>query len=242
MSSPAIPRRPPASRAARVAPPHPVPASLAPTAAGDMAIPCPSRIAGRFRWERPTGTWWSPEMYVVVGLESGVAQPSTELLVHCHHPDDRTRVLDALTRASTAGRPFALEARIVRPDGSLPTVVVLAEPERDPTGTVTAVDGLLVDVTEGRLDTDRVQALETEVSQMRTAMTSRAAIEQAKGILMLLTSCSDQVAFGLLAHISSHTHRKVRDVAHVITHSAAGRTALLGDGRPMLRPACPRPP
>ena len=39
---------------------------------------------------------------------------------------------------------------------------------------------------------------------------------------MLLTSCSDQVAFDLLAHISSHTHRKVRDVAQAITESAPG--------------------
>ena len=53
-------------------------------------------------------------------------------------------------------------------------------------------------------------------------MASRAQIEQAKGILMLLTSCGDQVAFDLLAHISSHTHRKVRDVAQVITESASG--------------------
>ena len=53
-------------------------------------------------------------------------------------------------------------------------------------------------------------------------MASRATIEQAKGILMLLTSCGDQVAFDLLAHISSHTHRKVRDVAQV-DHRVGGR-------------------
>ena len=70
-------------------------------------------------------------------------------------------------------------------------------------------------------------------------MASRAAIEQAKGILMLLTSCGDQVAFDLLAHISSHTHRKVRDVALVITESAAGRARLPDDVRAIIRDACP---
>jgi AmiR/NasT family two-component response regulator len=70
-------------------------------------------------------------------------------------------------------------------------------------------------------------------------MSSRAAIEQAKGILMLLTSCSEQVAFDLLAHISSHTHRKVRDVANAITDSASGRTPLPDDVRAILRDACP---
>ena len=44
---------------------------------------------------------------------------------------------------------------------------------------------------------DEVVALRTEVEQLRAAMASRAVIEQAKGILMLLTSCSDKVAFDL---------------------------------------------
>ena len=74
---------------------------------------------------------------------------------------------------------------------------------------------------------------------MRAAMASRAAIEQAKGILMLLTSCGDQVAFDLLAHISSHTHRKVRDVAEAITRSAAGHGALPDDVGAIIRDACP---
>jgi AmiR/NasT family two-component response regulator len=84
-----------------------------------------------------------------------------------------------------------------------------------------------------------VAALQLEVSQLRTAMASRAVIEQAKGILMLLTACGDQAAFDLLAHISSHTHRKVREVASAITESAAGRTRLPDDIRDILRDACP---
>ena len=119
---------------------------------------------------------------------------------------------------------------------------------RTTTATVTAVEGMAVDITECHppgSPTERAQALEAEVGQLRAAMASRAAIEQAKGILMLLTSCSDQVAFDLLAHISSHTHRKVRDVAQVITESAAGRTRLPGrhpGDHPRRLPAGPAPP
>jgi AmiR/NasT family two-component response regulator len=88
-------------------------------------------------------------------------------------------------------------------------------------------------------DDDRVRALELEVSQLRTAMASRAVIEQAKGVLMLLTGCGDQVAFDLLTHISSHTHRKVRDVAQVLVGSATGRAPLPDDVKAILRDACP---
>ena len=86
---------------------------------------------------------------------------------------------------------------------------------------------------------DRVHALELEVEQLRTAMASRAVIEQAKGVLMLLTGCADQVAFDLLTHISSHTHRKVREVAQELVGSAIGRSPLPVDVKAILRDACP---
>ena len=88
-------------------------------------------------------------------------------------------------------------------------------------------------------DVDQLAELRVEVDQLRAAMSSRATIEQAKGILMLLTTCGEQVAFELLTHISSHTHRKVRDVAQSITESAAGHARLPADVRSILRDACP---
>jgi hypothetical protein len=105
---------------------------------------------------------------------------------------------------------------------------------------VVAVDGICVDVTDNRPpESQRVRELEVEVEQLRAAMASRASIEQAKGILMVLTSCGDQAAFDLLAHISSHTHRKVRDVAGALTSSASGGVRLPPDVRAILRDACP---
>jgi AmiR/NasT family two-component response regulator len=86
---------------------------------------------------------------------------------------------------------------------------------------------------------ERVRALEAEVEQLRTAMASRAVIEQAKGVLMLLTGCRDQVAFDLLTHISSHTHRKVREIASILVGSATGGCPLPDDVRAILRDACP---
>jgi hypothetical protein len=88
-------------------------------------------------------------------------------------------------------------------------------------------------------DAQRAAALEAEVEQLRAAMASRAAIEQAKGVLMLLTSCTDDAAFALLVHISGHTHRKVRDVALAITASATGAAPLPSDVQAILRDACP---
>jgi hypothetical protein len=208
------------------------------------APPRPRRPIARFRYDLRRGTWWwSPEMFEVQGLPAGTGEAATELLLQHLDPEDHAAVLGALTAACAEGRPFTLRARIVRRDGERRAVVLVGEPDTGPEG-AGAIDGLVVDLTEcpGSAEpTDRASALEAEVAQMRAAMASRATIEQAKGILMLLTSCSDTVAFDLLAHISSHTHRKVRDVAESITGSAAGHTPLPADVRAIIRDACPPP-
>jgi len=208
-------------------------------------VPPGTGAAGRYRYDVVADRWWwSPESFALLGLTPSSAPPTADLLMRAVHRDDRPRVRRALAECCTAGTPFALEHRALRADGLLRTVVLVGEPEPPPGGAPTAVSGLLVDVTDGRpagptAPDQHVRALETEIEQLRQAMASRAAIEQAKGVLMLLMGCGDQVAFDLLAHISSHTHRKVRDVALAITASASSRRPLPDDVREILHDACP---
>jgi hypothetical protein len=181
-------------------------------------------------------------MFTLHGLPLGSAPPDTETYLQFQRAEDGERLLAAISGACATGRDFALETRITRADGEERDVVLVGEPQLDSGGVVLAVEGMAIDITECHppgSPAERAQALHAEVGQLRAAMASRASIEQAKGILMLLTSCSDQVAFDLLAHISSHTHRKVRDVALEITESAAGRTRLPDDVRAIIRDACP---
>ncbi|MCZ2836191.1 PAS and ANTAR domain-containing protein [Modestobacter sp. VKM Ac-2985] len=200
------------------------------------------RPAGRFRGDLTTERWWwSPELHALYGVPDGSTEPSGQLLLAHVHETDRPAVREALAVAGTLGTAVTREHRIVRADGQQRTAVLVCEPETDASGTVVALTGLVVDITQAHppQDDEHVRHLETEVEQLRNAMASRAAIEQAKGILMLLMSCGDQVAFDLLAHISSHTHRKVRDVAVAIIDSASGRHPLPDDVREILHDASP---
>lgn len=52
--------------------------------------------------------------------------------------------------------------------------------------------------------------------QLRTAMASRATIEQAKGIIMAMSRCGPEAAFARLVEQSQHENRKLRDVAEDI--------------------------
>jgi hypothetical protein len=178
-------------------------------------------------------------MFRMHGLAPDAVEPCVELLLRHQHPDDQPRTLAALAGAREQGRPFCLPARLRPAEQRERVVVIVGEPELDAAGAVAAVSGLVAEVTHPSPQFDDREALLTEIAQLRTAMASRAAIEQAKGILMLLTGCGEQGAFNLLAHISSHTHRKVRDVALTITESASGRGRLPRDVQEILRDACP---
>lgn len=247
MTSPAISRTRPSARTSGLSRARPA-VALPPQGAEPApdSLPREERVTGRYCYDRKTQAWWwSPEMFALHGLPVAADPPATEEFLRYQHADDRVRVLEAIAGASTEGRAFAMETRVIRADGRHRAVVLVGEPRRDAAGEVVAVEGMCVDITETRLpgpDGDRARALQAEVEQMRAAMASRAAIEQAKGILMVLTGCGDQAAFDLLAHISSHTHRKVRDVAEVITRSAAGAIRLPDDVRAIIRDACPPAP
>jgi hypothetical protein len=177
-------------------------------------------------------------MRALHGPDADGAGPCTEALVAAQHPDDRPRTIDALSAAITTAQAFCLEVR-VRADDGYHAVTLLGEPRLDEEGRVAAVEGLAVESPRPAEGEDRVRALEAEVAQLRTAMASRAPIEQAKGVLMLLTGCGEQVSFDLLAHISSHTHRKVREVALDLVASASGQRPLSAEVREILRDACP---
>jgi GAF domain-containing protein len=61
-----------------------------------------------------------------------------------------------------------------------------------------------------------------EVEQMRTAMASRAAIEQAKGIIMASRRCTAEEAFAILREASSRANRKLHDIAEAVVKGATG--------------------
>ena len=70
------------------------------------------------------------------------------------------------------------------------------------------------------------------LDQLRVAITSRAEIEQAKGILMSRSSCDADQAFDILRRASQRQNLKLRDVAHtIVVNTAAGNTGMRPDRR-----------
>lgn len=65
--------------------------------------------------------------------------------------------------------------------------------------------------------------LAQEVGQLRTALTSRATIDQAKGIVMAERGGSPEEAFALLKRMSSETNVRLADVAAALVYRAQQR-------------------
>lgn len=66
-----------------------------------------------------------------------------------------------------------------------------------------------------------VDCLRQEIDGLRTAMASRASIEQAKGVLIAMGGWGPEEAWTHLVQISQHTNLKVRDVASDILSAVA---------------------
>ncbi len=62
--------------------------------------------------------------------------------------------------------------------------------------------------------------LESVADDLRAALTSRATIDQAKGVIMAQLQCGPDEAFAHLVHLSSVRHIKLRDVARELVENA----------------------
>ncbi|WP_110183084.1 ANTAR domain-containing protein [Nocardioides solisilvae] len=67
---------------------------------------------------------------------------------------------------------------------------------------------------------ERIANLGREVSQLREALTSRATIEQAKGLVMADRGCTPDEAFKVLVKLSNDTNVRVAEVARALVYKA----------------------
>ncbi len=183
--------------------PAPAPEEGPPDAAGDLS-------AGGFRFWFVGQRWqWSDELARMHGYEPGTVVPTTELVLSHKHPEDRRHVQELLDHALHAGGSFSSRHRFVDSHGMEHNVIVLADRMYDRGGAVVGTEGFYVDLTE-TLDNARRAALDESLPDLFEA---RAAIEQAKGALMLVYGVDADQAFKLLLWRSQQTNTKLRALA-----------------------------
>ena len=115
-----------------------------------------------------TGTWswtfttdehvWSPGLFRILGLEPSTARAEYGLLLALVHPEDRDKVTSTSELLQT-GQMTQHTFRIIRPDGTLRTVMSRGEVIVAPSGRPLQAMGVLIDVSDREM-LARAQAAE----------------------------------------------------------------------------------
>jgi PAS domain S-box-containing protein len=92
--------------------------------------------------------YWSEEMKRIFGREPVVEEFTGEGYIDLVHPEDRPAVRERLLGSIRNGGPFALEHRILRPDGTTRWILVQGNTTISPGGTLARVSGTSLDITE----------------------------------------------------------------------------------------------
>jgi ANTAR domain/PAS fold len=164
------------------------------------------------RWE------WSDEVARMHGYEPGSVVPTTKLLLSHKHPEDRAHVQDLLDHALRSGESFSSRHRFVDTAGNVHDAIVVADRMLDESGAVLGTAGHYIDLTD-TFDETRQEALDEALPDL---FESRAAIEQAKGVLMAVYRVSAEQAFRVLQWRSQETNTKLRALAAQLVADVPG--------------------
>lgn len=104
---------------------------------------------GSWEWDIPENTlWWSDEIYRMFGLKPREFGATYEAFLEFVHPEDRESVKRSVEQAFHHNKPYSIDHRIVRPDGTVRIVHEAAELLTDEHGWPLRMTGTVQDRTE----------------------------------------------------------------------------------------------
>jgi len=183
-----------------------------------LAGEAPQRV-GWFRFYFADRRWeWSEQVQRMHGYEPGGVTPTTELVLAHKHPDDRGQVAATIDQILNTHQAFSTRHRIIDTRGTVRSIVVVGDQLVDDEGEVIGTHGFYIDVTPlpDQAREDLVSAKLAEIKE------NRAAIEQTKGMLMLIYGINDDAAFNLLKWLSQEANIKLRLLAEQICADFCG--------------------
>ena len=174
------------------------------------------------RWE------WSPEVEQIHGYQPGTVTPTTQLVLSHKHPADYAYVAATLEDIRQSHRPFSSRHRIITVQGDTRDIVVIGERLHDNSGEVIGTHGFYIDVTHSN------EAREATISEAVAEIAEhRAAIEQAKGVLMYVYHIDSAAAFRPVEMaLAGNKHRRAGDRPHLHRVPRKRLTAAFG-GHPL---------
>lgn len=124
---------------------------------------------------------WSEECHRIFGYEVGAVHVCTELFYSAVHPDDRPRVSRAVSEAIRERKPYEIEHRIYRPDGTLRILQQWGSVVSDETGRPIRLLGTCQDVTDRKTAEQAARASEDRYRVLTDAVVQLMWVNDAQG-------------------------------------------------------------
>jgi PAS domain S-box-containing protein len=124
---------------------------------------------GTLAFNATAAVYWSQESYRIWGLDPLQGLPDRETVLQRIHPDDRERVNVETEQALREKRDFALEFRIVLPDGTCKLIESTGRPLFSADGELVEMVATHVDVTERKRaqeEHERLRELESDLAHV----------------------------------------------------------------------------
>jgi K+-sensing histidine kinase KdpD len=202
---------------------------------------------GFWEWDMDTGKLtWSEAIFRQHGLEPGPEAPDYPTYIDTIHPDDRATFESAIAAARETAGSFALDFRIVWPDGSIRWTHGAGRVFLDETGRVVRMIGTGQDITDRRRlieDRDRLLAEEHRAGEFREAFVDvishelRTPITTIMGLAQILArpgrADDDATRAGLLEDVRSESERLHRLVEDLLVLSRIERGRLEFEPEPL---------
>ena len=125
---------------------------------------------GSFGWSVSSGEiFWSEESFRIFGYDKALSA-TVGMVLQRVHPEDLALVQRTIDRASSDGKDFDLEHRLLMPDGSVKHVRAVAHAVTDSTGNLEFI-GALMDVTAAIRAEEELHKAQTELAHVMRVTT-----------------------------------------------------------------------
>jgi PAS domain S-box-containing protein len=126
---------------------------------------------GSWAFNAATALYWSEENFRIWAFDPQQGLPDREEILQRIHPEDRARVLECVQNAEREKSDYAVEFRIVLPDGAVRYVHGLGHPAFSASGELIEVVGTNVDVTDRKRAEEELRQAQADLAYMNRVTT-----------------------------------------------------------------------
>jgi PAS domain S-box-containing protein len=127
---------------------------------------------GAWDWDPATNHYeWDPGLYAIFGVDPKSFVPTEAAIYALIHPDDRAAMRAMRAGMSGDASSYAIEFRVVRPDGEVRWCRSAGGPTLDPSNQLRRLSGVTHDITERKRSEEALQRLNEELERRIEART-----------------------------------------------------------------------